>query len=182
MDQLEKVKAFLARSRPQERADSSTQQHQRTSWGSFAMDQARSTITAARVILGRDQVSTPDIPLHNPVPARSPRQSQNAPGPRRNLLFLLFGIESGKDGCAKVLRHAYVDSSKLDSDNALFKFLKEKYDAERKMVSRLALRTVSELGNCKVSTASNLPTLVKVCMLTCFCVVTCRPQQLHPGT
>lgn len=77
---------------------------------------------------------------------------------KRDLLFLLYCVPAGEGGCGTLLRQDLVPAVKTDRE--FFTFLRDVYYSSRRLSSRLSLRTVSAIGNCRVT----LSPVLRSCM------------------
>ncbi|KAF4878113.1 hypothetical protein CGCSCA1_v002894 [Colletotrichum siamense] len=146
--QLQRLRALLNKPKSQDEEQQPGHHAPTTSWTLRAKDWTMAIISSAANAFKSNRGADTGIPLHNPTTIQPPTYTPVIPNTRGNQLFLLFSLESGGEGYAKVLRHAGVEPSKLENDNDLFKFLRQRFYAERKLASRLSLRTVSGIGNC----------------------------------
>lgn len=149
---LQLLKSFLSRSDLQDNNQVPSEQRNSMDWMGRLSLWAKKALASGATKLRSNQANANDIPLHNsPVITQPQDQAPANSSILKNPLFLLFSIQAEKEGCAKVLRQACVEPSRLKNDKALFQFFRESYYSERKLASRFTLRTVSEIGNCKVS-------------------------------
>ncbi|KDN63341.1 putative conserved hypothetical protein [Colletotrichum sublineola] len=108
---------------------------------------AASTNCAAGSATGRGTTGSQELPLHTTIGASPQVQLPTA---SEDSCFLLFCVQTGQEGKGRMLCQEAVPVSKLVNDRSLFEFLRDMYGEKRKSRSRLTLRAVSEVGNCKM--------------------------------
>lgn len=143
------MEQILNRSRPPGHIQAPAKGTQ-TGWMSRIATCTTSVLSAITRVLRQTETGATSLPTHNPINTNPPVPPPVPPNAESNRLFLLFSLSAGRKSYAKVLRHASIEPMKLENDNDLFKFLRERFYSERKVISRLTLRTVSGIGNCRV--------------------------------
>ncbi|KDN68039.1 hypothetical protein CSUB01_08283 [Colletotrichum sublineola] len=120
-----------------------------TGWIASYSQWASSIILTDGNANGRGTTASNELPHYAINPRVAPPQTQLNTAPKPSL-FLLFCVQTGQEGKGRLLYQEDVSVWKLRNDRKFFEFLRDIYSAKRKWRSRLTLRAVSEVGNCKL--------------------------------